>query len=152
MTTRLTGGCQCGAVRYALTSVPTGGTLCHCRMCQKAGGGAFLASATVPAADLTWTRGQPGAFQSSSVAARDFCAACGTPLTFRFTSGERISVGLGTLDEPDIVTPKEQVGAESQLAWWRHVTEIPVQASSPPELVNFQHPDYDTPPDWAPSN
>lgn len=149
MTIRLTGGCQCGAVRYALASVPQGASICHCRMCQKAGGGAFLASATVPAADLTWTRGQPASFQSSSAAARDFCAACGTPLTFRFTPGERISVGVGTLDEPNAVKPDEQIGMESQLAWWRHAAEIPAQPSSPPDMVNFQHPDYDTPADWS---
>ena len=150
MTIRLTGGCQCGAVRYALASMPGGGSICHCRMCQKAGGGAFLASVTLPAADLTWTRGQPATFQSSSVAARDFCAACGTPLTFRFTPSERISVGVGTLDEPNAVAPEEQIGLESQLAWWRNVADIPVHTDPPPELVNFQHPDHDTPPDWQP--
>ena len=33
-----TGGCQCGAVRYALYAMPEG-SVCHCRMCQKAVGG-----------------------------------------------------------------------------------------------------------------
>jgi hypothetical protein len=31
----MTGGCQCGAVRYALMSEPTHASICHCRMCQK---------------------------------------------------------------------------------------------------------------------
>ena len=150
MTKRMTGGCQCGAIRYALAAVPAEGTVCHCRMCQKAGGGAFLASATVAAADLTWTRGKPASFQSSSAAARDFCAACGTPLTFRMTPSGRISVGLGTLDEPGAVAPLEQIGIESRLPWWDHATELPAQASPPLDLVNFQHPDHDTPADWKP--
>ena len=38
---RLTGGCQCGAVRYALLEEPTGAHICHCRMCQKAFGSFF---------------------------------------------------------------------------------------------------------------
>ena len=33
----LTGGCQCGAVRYALYAAPDRAGICHCRMCQKYG-------------------------------------------------------------------------------------------------------------------
>jgi len=29
----MTGGCQCGAVRYALMSEATHASICHCRMC-----------------------------------------------------------------------------------------------------------------------
>ena len=43
-----TGGCQCGAVRYALYAEPTNPHVCHCRMCQKASGGYFGAFAGVP--------------------------------------------------------------------------------------------------------
>jgi hypothetical protein len=42
----LTGGCQCGAVRYALGEQPES-TVCHCRMCQKAVGGPFAAHSKV---------------------------------------------------------------------------------------------------------
>ncbi len=150
MAIRLSGGCQCGAVRYALASVPTDATICHCRMCQKAGGGAFLASATVPEADLAWTRGRPASFHSSSAAARDFCAACGTPLTFRMLGEQRVSLGLGTLDEPGVVAPAEQLGIEARLAWWPHVAELPSRESQPLRLVSYQHPDHDTPADWRP--
>ena len=38
---RLTGGCQCGAVRYALLEPPSNPHICHCRMCQKAFGSFF---------------------------------------------------------------------------------------------------------------
>ena len=37
-TPAMTGGCQCGAVRYALMAEPTHASICHCRMCQKAFG------------------------------------------------------------------------------------------------------------------
>jgi len=73
-----TGGCQCGAVRYALYAAPEG-SVCHCRMCQKAVGGPFAALAKFAKTDLAWTRGQPASFRSSSASCRDFCAACGTP-------------------------------------------------------------------------
>ena len=44
----LTGGCQCGTVRYALLSEPTNASICHCRMCQKAFGSYFAPLTGVP--------------------------------------------------------------------------------------------------------
>ena len=37
----VTGGCQCGRVRYAVTGGLGRANLCHCRMCQRATGNAF---------------------------------------------------------------------------------------------------------------
>ena len=40
---KLTGGCQCGAVRYEWAEGPKYASVCHCRMCQKASGQPFMA-------------------------------------------------------------------------------------------------------------
>jgi hypothetical protein len=53
----LSGGCQCGAVRYHATERLDNAHICHCRMCQKAFGGFF--GPLVTAHDAVWTRGQP---------------------------------------------------------------------------------------------
>src|ERR1700712_1369555 len=95
----MTGGCQCGAIRYALYEIPES-TVCHCRMCQKAVGGPFAALSKVPLAQFAWTRGTPGKFQSSSAAERHFCAACGTPLSFHYLDSDAIEVTTGSLDLP----------------------------------------------------
>ena len=85
------GGCQCGAVRYALYAEPTNPHVCHCRMCQKASGGYFGAFAGVALADFAWEQGTPGVFKSSELAERGFCRDCGTPLSFRYVDRDRIS-------------------------------------------------------------
>src|SRR5215210_7150175 len=90
----LTGGCQCGAVRYALLSEPTGASICHCRMCQKAFGSYFAPFAGVPPKDLEWVRGMLASYRSSEMVERGFCRDCGTPLTFRYLDRDRISVSL----------------------------------------------------------
>jgi hypothetical protein len=153
---RLTGGCQCGAVRYALTRVPERVHFCHCRMCQKAAGGPFAALAPVRRAAFQWTRGAPASFASSSLAHRDFCAACGTPLAFRYDDADTISVTLGSLDRPQDVPPVRHYGIEGRLPWLDRVAGLPVETTNQSmaterqrRFVNHQHPDHDTPDDWT---
>src|SRR5690349_3816239 len=93
--TILTGGCQCGAIRFAVSGVPAKISICHCRMCQKASGAPFASFADIEHEHFTWTRGKPSAFQSSSIAERDFCSDCGTPLSFRRIGGPRIEIMTG---------------------------------------------------------
>ena len=112
-----TGGCQCGAVRYRLDAVPDFEVICHCRMCQKASGGPFMAYCGVPRASCTVTRGIISVFQSSDTAERGFCAKCGTPLTYQILGSQRIAVTIGSLDNPNAIVPKKQFGVESRVAW-----------------------------------
>ena len=145
----LRGGCQCGAVRYRLTATPTGENICHCRMCQKAGGAPFMAFAGAPLNALSWTRGAPKIFRSSAIAERGFCAECGTPLTYRMLGAERISVTIGSLDEPAKVAPKRQFGVEAKLPWIEGALSLPaVEAGDwlkldAAALGSRQHPDHE---------
>ena len=123
---RLTGGCQCGAVRYALTAMPTESSVCHCRMCQRAGGGPYMAFTGVRRSEVAW-QGEPKWFASSTIGERGFCAACGTPLTYRLHGRDRISVTIGSLDDPDAVPPAGQNGIESKLAWADGVPGLPAR-------------------------
>jgi hypothetical protein len=146
----LTGGCQCGAIRFALTASPARVTICHCRMCQKAVGAPFASFADVEKSDFSWTRGQPAAFRSSSIAERDFCRDCGTPLSFRRIDGRRIEILTGTFDRPDRLIPTRQFGTESRLGWVVGVANMPSQTTlqiyGPDKMatiVSHQHPDHD---------
>ena len=144
----LTGGCQCGAVRYALYTEPRSADICHCRMCQRAVGNLFMAVASVKQSDFAWTRGAPATYRSSSIAERGFCGQCGTPLTFRYLARDEINVTLGSLDEPARARPTRQYGIESRIPWWRDLFDLPgtTTADDPPPggfeaLVSHQHRD-----------
>lgn len=153
-TLSVTGGCQCGAVRYSAKVAPASAHLCHCRMCQKAVGGPFAALVGVAKTDIAWTRGQPAAFRSSARVERGFCAACGTPLFYRADEAEHLSVTIGSLDDAGTVEPAWQVGAEAKAAWVDRVGSLrsygETEANDEPELTaeirrsNRQHPDHDT--------
>jgi hypothetical protein len=158
----LTGGCQCGAVRYALYSSPQQAGICHCRMCQKAVGGPFKAWANVSMGDFAWTRGTPATFRSSPVGERGFCSRCGTPLYFNYVERhDAISVTIGSLDTPGAVRLSRADGVESRLANFDPavLAALPAHATGETStqvnltrMVNFQHPDHDTASDWRPAS
>ncbi len=141
----LSGGCQCGAVRFRVEGEPGRASICWCRMCQKAFAGPFGALVTVNVADLTWTRGERSTFQSSDVIKRGFCAACGTPLTFEY-SAEKIDLSVFAFDDPSAVQPVVQLAVGSRPAWTEHLTDMPVRPPMGPSgaVVSRQHPDHDT--------
>ena len=148
MTVFHSGGCQCGAVRFRASRFGRA-SICHCRMCQKAYGSFF--GALVTAHDLEWTRGKPAYFQSSNRASRGFCAACGTPLSFRPDGGSE-EVSCGAFDDPSVVSPVIQLNTESKLVFYDGICTLPVRpGSAEPKqeafkasIVSFQHPDHDT--------
>jgi hypothetical protein len=146
----LTGGCQCGAVRFRVSGEPEEANICHCRMCQKASGQPFMAFARVPAALFAMTKGALAVFHSSDVVERGFCSACGTPLTYRNTDGDRISFAICALDDPATVAPTQQLAAEQAVPWLKAglaAENVSLDAwfkDKPlPGFASRQHPDHD---------
>ncbi|QFY59606.1 GFA family protein [Rhizobium grahamii] len=153
-TTALSGGCQCGAVRYRAVGELGYPHLCHCRMCQKAAGNYFMPLASARREDFTVTRGEPKWFYSSDIVRRGFCADCGTPLFFDTPDADSINIVLGSLDNPDRVKPVMQSNTGRRMSWFHELAALPVEPE--PETPdrenavaasNHQHPDHDTA-DW----
>jgi hypothetical protein len=125
----LTGGCQCGAVRYEWLEQPADASVCYCRMCQKASGQPVMGFAGGPRHHLRWTRGAPSVFKSSNMAERGFCRNCGTPLTYEFEGSGRISVTINSLDDPEAMPPTRQYGMEGKVTWIEAIHALPGQSS-----------------------
>jgi hypothetical protein len=150
----LTGGCQCGAVRFSARRLGRA-SICHCRMCQKAFGGFF--GPLVTAFGVTWTRGEPAWFQSSNKVKRGFCAACGTPLAYDF-GASAIELAIGAFDSPVLVPPTIQVNPADKLSFFDTLMNLPTrQPGESPKadefklgIVSHQHPDHDTE-HWPPA-
>src|SRR5688500_4626546 len=126
----LSGGCQCGAVRYHATAVMDNAHICHCRMCQKAVGNLFAALVGVPRDALTWTRGAPARFGSSEHVDRGFCASCGTPLFYDNHESPRITITIGSLDRPELIEPGHQDGTEARLPYFARLHAIASESTT----------------------
>ena len=59
----LTGGCQCGKIRYEITGAPQLVYTCHCTDCQRITGSAFSLGIALPETAFRHTAGEPRALQ-----------------------------------------------------------------------------------------
>ncbi len=100
--TVLTGGCQCGAVRYEISAAPLRLFACHCRECQKQSASAFGMSLIVHRAAVVLTQGVSRTWSRQAESGRTvccmFCVACGTRLWHAKEGFDVVSIKGGSLD------------------------------------------------------
>ena len=114
----LTGGCQCGAVRFAATARPKWVAHCHCSLCRKQTSASFATWASVASGDFEWTAGEPKIYTDSPDRHRAFCADCGTQLAGLSPKWpEEVHVLVGALDDPNAVTPLLHAYYADRLGW-----------------------------------
>lgn len=94
----LTGGCNCGDVRYQIEGAPLRVGLCHCATCRRQSGSAFSFFAIWPRASVNFS-GELACWQARAGGER-FCPRCGAQLFCWEEGSDEIEVKLGTLDDP----------------------------------------------------
>lgn len=118
-----TGGCLCGAVRYEINMDGARTGNCHCRDCQKNGGGPFMTFTTPEAGHFKWLAEPTGEARASNIARRRFCAHCGTPMTWEADDDPNDrAVSTGTLDDPKGVTIDYEIYTRSR---WASIPPLP---------------------------
>ena len=75
---KLSGSCNCGAFKYEITEQFKLVFNCHCMMCQKGMGAAFLPAILVPKGHLNFIENSRDAtYKSTEGVTRHFCSVCG---------------------------------------------------------------------------
>lgn len=115
----LTGGCNCGKVRFRLEIPPIITHCCHCRRCQKTSGSAFCVNAMIETEKLTLLCGTAEAFHGDSSHPLRRCADCGLTLWSHIPQlGEAIAiVGVGVLDCAEQLAPEAHYFIRSKHPW-----------------------------------
>ncbi len=139
MSATITGGCVCGAVRYAIDAPLQRALYCHCHRCQRRSGTAASANARVAPGAFTiltgadYVRGwkPPDGFEKC------FCAVCGSALFSRSPEDPSvISVRLGTVDGDPGVRPEIRQHLQSAAVWEAvpddGLERFPGSSSAPP--------------------
>ena len=119
----MSGGCECGDVRYRLRTAPIVTNCCHCRDCQTITGSAFAVNAMIETDRIELTRGEvvmrglERGGQGDTHAWR--CARCDTLLWAdhpMFADRVRF-VRVGTLDESEMLPPDAHYFTRSKHSW-----------------------------------
>ena len=118
----VTGGCLCGAVRFAYAGEAGSASYCHCADCRRATGGPYAVSVRLEADKLSVT-GETRSYTTTSDAGkpitRHFCPACGSPLFTLTPGGPTAFVKAGAFDDPAVVRPTVEIWTRSAVSWNR---------------------------------
>jgi hypothetical protein len=130
LTSHLTGGCLCGALRYRFDPTDAVVDYCHCKTCRRWSGAPVTAWAQVPKDQFEILDGTTQVFKSSQAGARHFCPHCGSPVYM--SGGDTIGIMLGTLDDAGGLAPKAHGFEAERLSWLHIVDELPRWPKAPP--------------------
>lgn len=123
----LSGGCQCGAVRYEVEGDPAYSAICHCSDCRASSGAPAVAWMAFREAQLTVKSGTLTTYEGRKGSLRQFCPVCGTGLFFRNdeTIPGLVDVQSATLDDAANHSPQLHVQCAERLPWMTELAGLP---------------------------
>jgi len=131
--TTVRGACLCGAVQFEVDLPARFCVHCHCSMCQRNHGAAFVTWFAAPKNQFRLIEGESALtrYPSSDKGSRSFCSRCGSSL---FCENERdaeiIDITLASMSGPSGITPQAHIYFDSHADWVNVVDELPKMGSS----------------------
>lgn len=117
----ITGGCNCGAIRFELSEPLLGAAICHCKRCQRRTGTAFSATAlTTPGSfQLTAGEGDIRDWSAGDGWTKSFCPTCGSHIrTTNPENPEMVAIRMGSLDDDPGIRPMAHQFVDYAAPWW----------------------------------
>jgi hypothetical protein len=135
----LDGGCSCGEIRYRLTSAPLIVHCCHCTLCQRQTGSAFVINALIETDRIERVKGEPVAISMPTESARTHeiyrCGKCQVAVWSDYGRRPFLRfVRVATLDQPHAITPDVHIYFRSKVPWVR----VPDGAKTFPEFYEIE--------------
>lgn len=131
---RLSGGCQCGTVRFQVDGELHYAAVCHCPSCRKSAGAPIVGWALFEADCLQTDRSRLSVYKSSPGVRRSFCGHCGTTLFFEADYLEGlVDITTESFDDPDSVRPWEQIWTQHRTDCVKGLADMPGHHALPPQ-------------------
>ncbi|MDN3646348.1 GFA family protein [Pontixanthobacter aestiaquae] len=122
------GKCLCGAVTIVVAQMKPHLDICHCDMCRRWGGMAFMG---ISGKSFTLSGEEHvTSYPSSQWAERAFCNTCGSNLWYRFTPDDHYSFLAGLFDLPDNIGFLQQIFIDEKPGYYDFVQQCPMKTGS----------------------
>jgi hypothetical protein len=122
------GGCLCGAVHFTVTLPTLFCGHCHCSMCRRNHGAAYVTWFAVPRSQLSVDSGldQLTRYESSAHGSRSFCSRCGSSLFCVSTRlPEIVDIPLANLEGPIDRLPESHIYFDDRGSWTMVGDDLP---------------------------
>mmetsp|Transcript_25417 Transcript_25417/g.64628 ORF Transcript_25417/g.64628 Transcript_25417/m.64628 type:complete len:200 (-) Transcript_25417:129-728(-) len=116
-----TASCLCGAVRLRLAEPPIRMMHCHCSMCRRQAGGAFITWAAFndDAIEAVGGAARTRTYNSSDFAYRRFCPRCGSTVALNYYAQPGTSwLAAGIIDGDVGCCPDSHIMLNHQASWY----------------------------------
>ena len=116
----LTGGCNCGAVRYEVTAPLEIASYCHCKRCQRRSGAAASPNAHPAEGTFRIVKGEDRlrCWKPTDGGEKWFCGDCGSAIFGRNPSHpDPIGIRMGTFDTDPGIRPTVRAFVASAAPW-----------------------------------
>lgn len=126
--TKVSGGCLCGRVRYEAEVFLHHGYICHCTICQKSTGQPAEITVLIKPGTLEYLQDEPKYFTTSPSGERGFCAECGSRIVWQATDPQEdwtTNLCVGSLDDPAAAGMACHIYADTRLPWYDPCADLP---------------------------
>lgn len=122
------GSCMCNGIQFEYYGTLSDFSLCHCKMCQKFGGGAFGSFVSLKKSVFKYIKGEKlvKVFNSSDWASRAFCSECGSSLMYIYHElPDTLSVSAGLFDSDLNSGPIKHIFVKDKCSWYNITDALP---------------------------
>ena len=126
----MSGGCNCGSVRYELLSEPLFTHVCHCKECQRESGGAFNISTVILTEDFRFKDCAPDISYISRKSGNKYevwgCTKCGCTVAGKSAAPSKMMVVRpGTFDDTSKLRPQAHIWTKEKQDWINIPDDLP---------------------------
>lgn len=136
----ITGGCVCGVVKYKVDGDLVDYCHCHCSICRRLHGAAFVTWGGISRDELTYISGEENLkrYAFSEKADSIFCDSCGSRILVDYKpEADMLYLALGAADDDVKCPPGFHQFVGSKAPWFEITDNLPQHDSWPDQEVNL---------------